>query len=66
MAVKRELAASHLASSGHLRCCSDADTDNQYLSKAVDRDIHNVRYDMAVDCGACSVSPGLIRSPAML
>eukprot|EP00985_Skeletonema_marinoi_P012374 scaffold5952_cov93-Skeletonema_marinoi.AAC.1 len=33
MAVKRELAASQMASSGHLRRCSDADTANQYLSR---------------------------------
>ena len=39
MAVKRELAASQLASSGHLRYCSDADTDNKYLSREKDASI---------------------------
>ena len=60
MAVKRELAASQVASSGHLQRCSDADTANQYLSReifliitnnngsleAVDCHIYSVRYDM--------------------
>eukprot|EP00985_Skeletonema_marinoi_P011566 scaffold5500_cov207-Skeletonema_marinoi.AAC.1 len=36
---KRELAASQLASSGHLRRCSDADTDNKYLSREKDASI---------------------------
>eukprot|EP00985_Skeletonema_marinoi_P024019 scaffold16411_cov299-Skeletonema_marinoi.AAC.1 len=39
MNVKRELAASQLASSGHLRRCSDADTDNKYLSREKDASI---------------------------
>ena len=39
MNVKRELAASQLASSGHLRYCSDADTANQYLSREKDASI---------------------------
>ena len=34
--------------------------------EAVDCHIHSVRYDMAFDWGACSVSDGLIRSPTML
>ena len=39
MAVKRELAASQVPSSGHLRCCSDADTSNKCLSREKDASI---------------------------
>eukprot|EP00985_Skeletonema_marinoi_P015335 scaffold7903_cov187-Skeletonema_marinoi.AAC.1 len=34
-----ELAASQMASSGHLRRCSDADTANKYLSREKDASI---------------------------
>ena len=39
MAVTEELAASQMASSGHLRRCSDADTANQYVSREKDASI---------------------------
>eukprot|EP00984_Skeletonema_dohrnii_P012838 scaffold5240_cov125-Skeletonema_dohrnii-CCMP3373.AAC.1 len=34
--------------------------------EAVDRHIHSVRYDMAVNRGTCGVSDDLIRSPTTL
>eukprot|EP00985_Skeletonema_marinoi_P012631 scaffold6132_cov121-Skeletonema_marinoi.AAC.1 len=39
MNVKRELAASQMASSGHLQRCSDVDTANQYMSNEKDASI---------------------------